>query len=327
MAINDQVVMRKIKKGEKKRKKLRALKGLESGGTEPAKNKQSEDAADGSTVQSIPETTPEQEAATPRQHGELRSSGTVEEESTEAEQLPGTSLGVLSDTRFDSLKGTVSDATLKAIKAMGFTQMTEIQAKTIPHLLEGRDVVAAAKTGSGKTLAFLIPAIELLSKLKFMPRNGTGALVIAPTRELAMQTFGVLQELLANQNQTLGLIMGGTSRQSEANKLAKGVNFLVATPGRLLDHLQARIFLHRVLVRAPSNDVADTGFTFCCEASHCEKFNPHIFVYCEIEIRCLLKNSGINALVCASQRNHKCCVVIPKFLMRLFPFAYPKCLS
>ncbi|CAN7984251.1 unnamed protein product [Ixodes pacificus] len=125
-------------------------------------------------------------------------------------------------------------------------------------------MVAAAKTGSGKTLAFLIPAVELLSKLKFMPRNGTGALVIAPTRELAMQTFGVLQELLTHQNQTLGLIMGGTSRQSEANKLAKGVNFLVATPGRLLDHLQnTSEFVYKnlqCLIIDEADRILDIGF-------------------------------------------------------------------
>ena len=99
-------------------------------------------------------------------------------------------------------------------------------------------MVASAKTGSGKTLAFLIPAIELMYKLKFMPRNGLGVLIISPTRELSMQTFGVLQELMKYHNQTYGLIMGGTNRASEGAKLIKGVNILVATPGRLLDHLQ-----------------------------------------------------------------------------------------
>lgn len=241
MAIPEQIIMRKIKKRQKTRKKLRALKELEDECRQEkkAKPKKQEETADsvdegaGEPCQDEPtaETAAEQRDETEAEHAE---------ETTEAEPepLPGTSFGVLSDTRFSSLQGKVSDATLKSIESMGFTQMTEIQAKTIPHLLEGRDVVAAAKTGSGKTLAFLIPAVELLSKLKFMPRNGTGALVIAPTRELAMQTFGVLQELLQGQNQTLGLIMGGTNRQSEGAKLAKGVNFLVATPGRLLDHLQ-----------------------------------------------------------------------------------------
>ena len=139
---------------------------------------------------------------------------------------------------FKSLKDKVSDLTLKAIEEMGFTTMTEIQSKTIEPLLEGRDVMGGAKTGSGKTLAFLIPVVELMHKLKFMPRNGTGCIIISPTRELSMQTFGVLQELLKYHHQTYGLIIGGSNRKEEAKKLAKGVNILVATPGRLLDHLQ-----------------------------------------------------------------------------------------
>lgn len=121
---------------------------------------------------------------------------------------------------------------------MGFTTMTEIQAKAIPPLLEGRDLVGSAKTGSGKTLAFLLPAVELINKLKFMPRNGTGVIIISPTRELSMQTFGVLKELMTHHYHTYGLIMGGANRSVEAEKLAKGINIIVATPGRLLDHLQ-----------------------------------------------------------------------------------------
>ncbi|XP_018798714.1 PREDICTED: probable ATP-dependent RNA helicase pitchoune [Bactrocera latifrons] len=139
---------------------------------------------------------------------------------------------------FASLKGAVSEPTLKAIEEMGFTDMTEIQAKSLPPLLQGRDLVGAAKTGSGKTLAFLIPAVELIYKLRFMPRNGTGVIIISPTRELSMQTFGVLKELMAHHNHTYGLVMGGSNRQVESEKLGKGINILVATPGRLLDHLQ-----------------------------------------------------------------------------------------
>lgn len=88
--------------------------------------------------------------------------------------VPGTDKGleVINDTSFSTLEGKVCENTLKAIQDIGFTNMTEIQAKAIPPLLEGRDLVGAAKTGSGKTLAFLIPAIELIYKLKFMPRNG-----------------------------------------------------------------------------------------------------------------------------------------------------------
>lgn len=88
--------------------------------------------------------------------------------------VPGSSLslGILSDQKFTSLADKVCESTLMGIKDMGFTTMTEIQAKAIPPLLEGRDLVGAAKTGSGKTLAFLIPAIELIYKLQFKPRNG-----------------------------------------------------------------------------------------------------------------------------------------------------------
>eukprot|EP00842_Homolaphlyctis_polyrhiza_P002344 jgi/Hompol1/310/HPOL_002765-RA len=132
----------------------------------------------------------------------------------------------------------VSDATRKAISGMKFTQMTEVQARSIPPAMTGRDILGAAKTGSGKTLAFLIPAVELLHKLQFKPRNGTGVIIISPTRELALQIFGVAKELFEHHSQTFGILMGGANRKAEAEKLAKGVNLIVATPGRLLDHLQ-----------------------------------------------------------------------------------------
>ncbi len=132
----------------------------------------------------------------------------------------------------------LSEPTRKAIDAMGFKTMTEVQARTIPPLMAGKDVLGAAQTGSGKTLSFLIPAIEMLHRLKFKPRNGTGAIIISPTRELALQIFGVAKELMAHHHQTFGIIMGGANRRAEADKLQKGVNLIVATPGRLLDHLQ-----------------------------------------------------------------------------------------
>jgi len=187
-------------------------------------------------------------------------------EENDSQQLPGSKLGagILSDTTFASLTDSVSDLTLKAIEEMGFTKMTEIQAKALPHLLEGRDLVGQAKTGSGKTLAFCIPAIELIFKLKFMPRNGTGVIIISPTRELSMQTFGVVRELLKHHSHTYGLVMGGANRQAESAKLAKGVNFLVATPGRLLDHLNnTKDFLFKnlqCLIIDEADRVLDIGF-------------------------------------------------------------------
>ena len=152
----------------------------------------------------------------------------------------------------------LSEPTTKAIAEMGFTTMTPVQAKAIPPLLAGKDVLGAARTGSGKTLAFLVPAVELLHRLKFKPRNGTspspapiqspayltsicigtGIVILSPTRELALQIFGVAKELMAHHSQTFGIVMGGANRKAEAEKLAKGVNLLVATPGRLLDHLE-----------------------------------------------------------------------------------------
>ncbi|EOD29706.1 hypothetical protein EMIHUDRAFT_418435 [Emiliania huxleyi CCMP1516] len=120
---------------------------------------------------------------------------------------------------------------------MGFETLTEIQARSIPPLLRGLDVLAQAKTGSGKTLSFLIPAVELLARARWLPRNGTGMVCISPTRELALQIYGVLRELCAHHRQTHGLVIGGANRRAEAEKLAKGVCHLVATPGRFLDHL------------------------------------------------------------------------------------------
>lgn len=162
---------------------------------------------------------------------------------------------------FASLRDKINS---KLLKAIPFEYMTEIQEKSIPPLLEGEDLVGAAKTGSGKTLAFLIPAIELMSKLKFNHRNGTGVIIISPTRELAMQIFGVLKTLMVNHSQTYGLLIGGMDKKEEASKLAKGVNIIVATPGRLLDHLQnTEKFAYKslkCLVIDEADKILDIGF-------------------------------------------------------------------
>ncbi|TPX34004.1 hypothetical protein SmJEL517_g03243 [Synchytrium microbalum] len=174
-----------------------------------------------------------------------------------AEYLEGSS-----SSEFASLN--LSEPSMKAIQEMGFTSMTEVQARAIPPAMTGRDILGAAKTGSGKTLAFLIPTIELLCRLKFKPRNGTGALIISPTRELALQIFGVAKELLKHHHQTFGIIMGGANRKAEADKLAKGVNLLVATPGRLLDHLQnTRGFIFKnmkALIIDEADRILEVGF-------------------------------------------------------------------
>ncbi|CAG8028037.1 unnamed protein product [Penicillium salamii] len=171
------------------------------------------------------------------------------EEDSDVEDIDaanGADLPTMDDVRLPQTEGelqefselNLSENTMKGIRDMGFTKMTEIQQRTIPALLAGRDVLGAAKTGSGKTLSFLIPAIEMLQALRFKPRNGTGVLVVSPTRELALQIFGVARELMTHHSQTFGIVIGGANRRAEAEKLMKGVNLLIATPGRLLDHLQ-----------------------------------------------------------------------------------------
>ncbi|KAF8971556.1 P-loop containing nucleoside triphosphate hydrolase protein [Flammula alnicola] len=97
--------------------------------------------------------------------------------------------------------------------------LTEMGSKSVPVLLAGKDVLGAARTGSGKTLAFLIPAVELLHRLKFKPMNGTGIVIITPTRELALQIFGVARDLMKYHSQTFGIVIGGANRRAEEEKL------------------------------------------------------------------------------------------------------------
>ncbi|KAF8139955.1 DEAD-domain-containing protein [Boletus edulis] len=163
---------------------------------------------------------------------------------------------------FSSLE--LSEQTNNALGDMGFKTMTPVQAKAIPPLLAGKDVLGAARTGSGKTLAFLIPAVELLHRMKFKPRNGTGIIIVSPTRELALQIFGVAKDLMAYHSQTFGIVIGGANRRAEAEKLEKGVNLLVATPGRLLDHLEnTKGFVFRnlkALVIDEADRILEIGF-------------------------------------------------------------------
>ncbi|KAF3505811.1 hypothetical protein F2Q69_00003747 [Brassica cretica] len=159
-----------------------------------------------------------------------------EEELDEEKKMVVVGKGIMTNETFESLE--LSEQTFEAIKTMGFEHMTQIQAGSIPPLLEGKDVLGAARTGSGKTLAFLIPAVELLFKERFSPRNGTGVIVICPTRELAIQTKNVAEELLKHHSLTVSMVIGGNNRRTEAQRIANGSNLLIATPGRLLDHLQ-----------------------------------------------------------------------------------------
>lgn len=141
-----------------------------------------------------------------------------------------------SEQKFEDLD--ICDALKKGLKELNFITLTEIQSKCIPHFLNGKDILGAAKTGSGKTLAFLVPSINILYNIKFLPKNGTGVLIISPTRELCLQIYQVCTGLCKYIPQTNGIIIGGVSRNEEKKKFIHGINILIATPGRLLDHMQ-----------------------------------------------------------------------------------------
>jgi ATP-dependent RNA helicase DDX18/HAS1 len=223
-----------------------------------------------------PSPSPEEESADDSEAVEDVEEVNAEEGSDAEEDIKaaanGTDLPTMEDVRLPQTEGklqkftelNLSEKTMKGIEDMGFTTMTEIQQRTVPPLLAGRDVLGAAKTGSGKTLAFLLPAIEMLHALRFKPRNGTGVLVVSPTRELALQIFGVARELMAHHSQTYGIVIGGANRRAEAEKLMKGVNLLIATPGRLLDHLQNTqgfIFKNlKTLVIDEADRILEVGF-------------------------------------------------------------------
>lgn len=124
---------------------------------------------------------------------------------------------------------------------MGFQVPTHIQAQAIPVVISGNDVLVNAATGTGKTIVYLAPIVHLLQT--YNPRiqrvDGTFALVLVPTRELCLQVYEILQKLLQRFHWIVpGYIMGGENRGKEKARLRKGISILIATPGRLLDHLK-----------------------------------------------------------------------------------------
>ncbi|KAH8601039.1 P-loop containing nucleoside triphosphate hydrolase protein [Bisporella sp. PMI_857] len=207
----------------------------------------------------INETPVEQEAG-----ADLKTDGEVVDAISAEGMADGLGALTLPTTGEEATKFSELNLSEKTLKAISFETMTEIQRRGIPPILAGRDVLGAAKTGSGKTLAFLIPAVELLSSLRFKPRNGTGVIIVSPTRELALQIFGVARELMEHHSQTYGIVIGGASKRAEAEKLVKGVNLLIATPGRLLDHLQSTqgfVFKNlKALVIDEADRILEIGF-------------------------------------------------------------------
>ncbi len=157
----------------------------------------------------------------------------------------------MEQNRFSSLP--IQEPILQAVQEMGFQEMTEIQSKAIPPMLEGRDVIAKAPTGTGKTCAFGIPLIERID-----PENpDIQAVILAPTRELATQIRDDLEALTRFMPQVRTLVVyGGQSMDKQKQQLKKGAHILVATPGRLLDLMQHR-YLSLKSVTAAVLDEAD----------------------------------------------------------------------
>ncbi len=151
-----------------------------------------------------------------------------------------------------------------ALTQAGFDTPTPIQAKAIPHQLEGKDILGIAQTGSGKTAAFGLPIIAGIAALKGRANPmTTRALILAPTRELAVQIDEVLHKLSGGGRLSTVLVLGGVSRHSQIQKIAKGVDVVIATPGRLqdlLDDRKLKLNETRWLVLDEADRMLDMGF-------------------------------------------------------------------
>jgi len=143
-----------------------------------------------------------------------------------------TSTSPVPTTTFKSLG--LIDPLLEALDSLNFRVPTEIQAEALPHALEGRDIIGVAATGSGKTAAFALP---ILQKLWEEPK-GLFACVLAPTRELAYQMSQQFESLGSAMGVRCAVIVGGMDMPTQAIALAKRPHIVVATPGRLMDHLE-----------------------------------------------------------------------------------------
>ena len=159
----------------------------------------------------------------------------------------------------------LSDETRAGLEASHFTALTDIQHKAIPAALKGADILGAAKTGSGKTLAFLVPVLENLYRAQCVGADaGLGAMIISPTRELAIQIFEVLRQIGCKGHLfAAGLIIGGKSLREEQDALVR-MNIVVCTPGRILQHLSQTAAFNvdglRMLVLDEADRILDMGF-------------------------------------------------------------------
>jgi ATP-dependent RNA helicase RhlE len=152
----------------------------------------------------------------------------------------------------------LSDAVVQTVEKIGFTHPTPIQAAVIPPALEGKDVIGLAQTGSGKTAAFVLPLAEKLEHGK-----GVRGLILAPTREIALQTKAFLDVFGKHHDLHTACLIGGVRMQPQLEALKKGPDIIVATPGRLLDHVERRtaaLDKIEMLVLDEADHMLDLGF-------------------------------------------------------------------
>src|SRR3989344_4727669 len=152
----------------------------------------------------------------------------------------------------------LSQSLLDALEAVGYTTPTPIQEQSIPHILAGRDIFGCAQTGTGKTASFALPLLQLLEPTEVKGKRNVKALILAPTRELAIQIGESFRDYGKNSKLRSAVIFGGVSQHKQVNQLSAGIDILIATPGRLLDLMQQGFInlqhiTHFVLDKLPKN--------------------------------------------------------------------------
>ncbi len=153
---------------------------------------------------------------------------------------------------------------MDTVEHLGFSEPTQIQQQAIPAAMSGHDLIASSKTGSGKTLAFILPAIQRLSKNRALSKRDPRVVILTPTRELAKQVFSQLRLFTANTKFSAVLILGGENFNDQVKVLEKEPHFIVATPGRLADHLtQGHFHLNglELLILDEADRMLDLGFS------------------------------------------------------------------
>ena len=158
----------------------------------------------------------------------------------------------------------IDSRVLKALSIMQIETLTEVQHKSIPHALIGKDVVAGAKTGSGKTLAFLVPAVNRLLTSRPLTKADPRAIILAPTRELAKQVFMQAKKLTATQNISVALIVGGENYNDQVKILRQNPDIIVGTAGRIADHINGKSFFLNgieLLILDEADRMLELGFS------------------------------------------------------------------